>query len=128
VDASTVAVTAGGVLSVGVAVFHVFFWRLFRWREQLPKLSSVNRGAMQAMNVTLIVAFAGLGVVSIAFAADLVSTGLGTALLVVLALMWAIRTAIHPILFRLDRAGSVLLFIVFGLLAAAYAAPLVLPS
>jgi hypothetical protein len=42
--------------------------------------------------------------------------------------MWAVRTAIHPVLFRLDRAGSVALLLVFALLAVAYAAPLVLPS
>jgi hypothetical protein len=45
---------AGGILNVIMAVFHMAFWSLFNWPEELPKLSPENRGIMSMLNVAWI--------------------------------------------------------------------------
>ncbi len=45
---------AAAGFNVALALFHLGFWRLFRWREELPKLHPVNRGVMQALNLMLL--------------------------------------------------------------------------
>jgi hypothetical protein len=128
VDLHETAIVVGGILSLGVAVFHVLFWRLFDWKEQLPKLARVNRGAVQAMNVTLIVVFSALGALSLAYTDELLTTDLGTAVLAAAAIMWAVRTALQPLYFPMNHAGSIALIVVFSLLAICYATPLVVAA
>ena len=38
-------------------VFHLCFWRLFRWGEELPRLGKVNRCVMQILNIRLLYVF-----------------------------------------------------------------------
>jgi hypothetical protein len=79
-----------------LALFHVAFWKLFRWREQLPKLHPVNRGAMQVMNLMLIYAGLALAACQIALRGDWVGTPLGRAATGVLAVFWLVRAALQP--------------------------------
>jgi hypothetical protein len=44
----------GGVLNIILAVFHMFFWKLMNWAEELPKLSIENRGILQVANIIII--------------------------------------------------------------------------
>jgi hypothetical protein len=38
-------------------VFHLSFWKLFRWAEELPRLGKVNRSVMQILNLRLTYVF-----------------------------------------------------------------------
>lgn len=44
----------GGSLNGIMAVFHMFFWYLFNWSEELPKLDPENQGIMPMLNVAWI--------------------------------------------------------------------------
>ena len=115
---------AGAMHSIAFAVFHLFFWRLFDWRTQLPRLSDVNRGVMQVLNVCLTYVFAGLGIVLALNAPDVVGTRLGTHLLVFLSGFWALRLTAQFVWFRTGHwAAWVLsgLFLAGAILPAAAA-------
>ena len=45
---------AGGILNILGAAGHMFFWKLFNWSEELPKLSIINQGILQVANIILI--------------------------------------------------------------------------
>jgi len=47
--------------SFGFAVFHLGFWKLFAWREELPRMSVANRAILQIANLRLIYVFLGVG-------------------------------------------------------------------
>lgn len=45
--------TTGGI-ALAFAAFHCFFWALFDWAGELPRLSAVNAGIMQMFNLSVI--------------------------------------------------------------------------
>ncbi len=46
-------VKVGGICNPDFAVFHLFFWRLFRWKENLAFLTYTNRAVTQILNLSL---------------------------------------------------------------------------
>jgi magnesium-transporting ATPase (P-type) len=63
-----------GVHSLLFAVFHMAFWRLFKWRTQLRKMSHVNRAIMQVLNTRLIFIFLLFAFLCFAFPRELYTT------------------------------------------------------
>ena len=90
--------------NVALALFHVGFWRLFRWQEELPKLHPVNRAVMQVMNVMLICVFLAMAAVQVRFAPELTSTALGRTVLGGMAAFWLVRAVLQPVFFRSSPA------------------------
>jgi hypothetical protein len=43
----------GGIYCLIFAIFHLAFWKLFDWKNELPKLNSINRGILQVLNLRL---------------------------------------------------------------------------
>jgi hypothetical protein len=41
----------GGSFMLLFAVFHLSFWKIFNWSEELLKLSPENRGTLQMLNI-----------------------------------------------------------------------------
>jgi hypothetical protein len=83
--------------NVALAVFHLGFWRLFRWKEELRKLHPVNRGVMQVMNIMLTFMFLMLAAVQVLNAAELTATPLGRLLMAVLTGFWLLRAVLQPV-------------------------------
>jgi hypothetical protein len=46
-----------GSIALAFAIFHCFFWVMFDWAGELPKLSQVNAGIMQMFNLVSILGF-----------------------------------------------------------------------
>lgn len=86
-------------LTLGIAVFHLFFWRLFRWNTELPKLKRVNRGAMQVFNLCITLLFFGLACILVVHGDALIGSALGRTLLALMAIFWLFRAALQPIFF-----------------------------
>jgi hypothetical protein len=80
--------------NAALAVFHLAFWRLFRWKEELAKLQPANRGVMQVMNIMLTAFLLLMAAVLVLNAAEIVATALGRLLLVGLAAMWVLRAVL----------------------------------
>ncbi len=118
------ALYLAGALNLALLVLHAFFWRLFRWRGELAKLSSLNRGVMQIMNLCLMALFAIAAYLSFVHAPAMLSSPLGHALLAGFALFWLLRAAEHVWFFGLKAPMAVFFTAFFAVLAGLYAAPL----
>ncbi len=104
--ASETLVVAGGAFNLAFAVFHLLFWRLFDWKDELSKLSFTNRAIVQALNLCLTFAFVIFAYVSFVHPRELVSTGLGQSLLVLVAVFWFLRAIEQVVFFRLRHWAS----------------------
>ncbi|MEO6759838.1 MAG: hypothetical protein ABIO24_10330 [Saprospiraceae bacterium] len=87
-----ILVTIGGVYSLAFAVFHLYFWKLFRWKDQLYLLHPGNRAIVQILNVRLIYVFLCMAALCFFYRDALLETGLGHAILAGCSLFWVGRT------------------------------------
>lgn len=113
-----------GVFDLGFAIFHLRFWKIFRWREELSKVSFANRGIMQVLNLCLTYVFLAMSAACLLVPADLLSTRLGQALLGSFAIFWGLRAIYQPVYFGLKHPLSLGLFIAFLTGTAIHALPL----
>ncbi|MFO7278741.1 MAG: hypothetical protein DIU56_017075 [Pseudomonadota bacterium] len=110
---SYVLIASAGVFNLAFAAFHLFFWRLFRWPEQLPRLSAVNAGIMQVLNLCLTYLLAIAGAVCLIFPLSMGTSELGRFLLLALTGFWIARAIYQPMFFRLAHPVSTVLFLLF---------------
>lgn len=115
-------IVAAGCYNLAFAIFHLLFWRLFRWPQQLPRLNAANAGIMQVLNLCLAYVFVVAAMLCFWFGAELGGTELGQFVLVALAIFWAARAVYQPMFFGLSHPFSVALFGIFILGAAIHAA------
>ena len=113
----------GGFYHIAFAVFHLLFWRLFDWKNDLRQLSFINRGVMQILNLRIIYVFLAIAFLSFFFAENLLSTVLGKAIMTAISLFWLVRAAEQIVFFGLRKAASALIFLVFLFGAGVYLFP-----
>lgn len=116
----------GGFYHLAFFGFHLFFWKLFRWKEDLRSLSFINRNVMQILNLRLMWIFLVFAYVSFFHADELLKTALGKAFLISMALFWLMRAIEQFVFFGIFGAGktaSAAFFIVFLCGAAIYVCP-----
>ncbi|MFT3734207.1 MAG: hypothetical protein QM776_04160 [Rhodocyclaceae bacterium] len=75
------------------AVFHLCFWRLFRWTENLQRIDFINRNIMQILNIRLTYVFVMVALLLGVAAVKGEQGWLLQALLGGMALFWLMRTA-----------------------------------
>jgi hypothetical protein len=103
----------GGLYSLAFAVFHMLFWRVFRWKADLQRLIPVNRAIIQVLNLRLIYVFLVVGLATVLFPVALLSTEFGMFILGVVSLFWFMRAIEQIIFFGLHSVASIALFWVF---------------
>lgn len=64
-------IVLGGLLLILLSLFHLSFWSLFNWQEELSKLSDMNSGIMQLSAVGFASLFLYLGIILIGYRAKL---------------------------------------------------------
>ncbi len=106
-----ILLTIGGIFHLAFLLFHLMFWKLFKWNTQLEKLHPINKGAMQAMNIILIAVFAIFAAISLGFQQELLNTDLGFFLIASIAAVWLLRSIIQIPLFTLKAIASKVFFI-----------------
>ncbi len=119
-----VLVVAGGVLTAAFAVFHLFFWKLFRWKTDLATLSSVTRAIVQILNLCLTFVFVVFAYLSLVHRSELLTTELGRSLLFLIAVFWYLRAIEQVVFFGLRKPVSILLFVLFLVGGSLYAVSL----
>ncbi|SDW66902.1 hypothetical protein [Lysobacter enzymogenes] len=113
-----------GLHSLGFAVFHMAFWRIFRWRETLRTATVADRAIIQILNLRLIYVAAGVAALCFLFAEELHSTALGRAVLLGMSLFWVGRTIEQFVFLRINRPMVHVLTALFVLGAVLFAIPL----
>ena len=121
---SEALIVAGGVLTAAFVVFHLFFWKLFRWKTDPATLTSLNRAIVQILNLCLTFAFVVFAYISLVHPVELLTTDLGRSLLLLIAVFWYLRAAEQVLFFGLRRPISVMFFALFVVGGSLYAVPL----
>jgi hypothetical protein len=115
--ASASLVHVAGWLNLVAAVFHLGFWRLFRWPRSLGDLNPVNRGTLYTMNWALTYFFGLVATVFLCAKLDAVRDSTIVWLLFGMSGFFLLRALVHPYYFRLRHPLSLLVF-VYSLLAS----------
>ncbi len=121
-----VLVVLGGVYTVLLIIFHVLFWRIFKWPETLMSLSVVNRSTMQVLNISITFIFFIFAYVSFAHTDELLNTRLGHSLLSLIACLWLFRAVQQVIFYKLKDRASLALTFCFLLGAVLYGIPAIM--
>ena len=119
-----VLLLVGGLYNLGFVLFHLSFWKIFRWHEELRLISPVNRGIMQVLNIRLSYVFVVFAYVSIFHWEELISTPLGITILISISLFWFMRAIEQIKFFSLKDNRSAAIFIVFVIGCVLYLIPL----
>jgi len=109
--------------SFGFAAFHLGFWKVFAWREELPRMSVANRAILQISNLRLIYVFLGVGALCLTFPEELVQTALGNAFLLGMAGFWLGRLIEQFVLLPYHRLAIHALSALFALGVVVFAWP-----
>lgn len=115
-----------GIYSLGFAIFHTQFWKLFDWKNDLKLLLPHNRAIMQIANSRLIYFFLFVAAICFIYPAQLLTTSLGTFFLAGMSLFWIGRTIEQFVFLRLDHPMVHLLTYIFILGAVMFAIPIVI--
>ena len=113
----------GGFYCLIFAIFHLAFWKLFDWKNELPKLKSVNRGVMQVLNLRLTYVFFVVAFLSFFLADDLINTKLGNVILGSISIFILMRAIEQLIFWKIEKFG-IAFFVIFLIGAGIFAAPI----
>jgi hypothetical protein len=113
----------GGFYCLAFEIFHLAFWKLFDWKNELPKLQSVNRGVMQVLNIRLTYVFLVVAFLSFFFADDLINSKLGNVILGSISIFALMRAIEQLIFWKIEKIG-VVFFFVFLIGTGLFAVPL----
>lgn len=117
---SDVLLLIGAIYNLAFIVFHLLFWRIFDWRNDLVSLTATNRAIMQVLNLSLSFAFIIFGTLSFLFPQQMVETKLGRALTGMIAAFWLLRAFEQIVFFKLKHWLSQLFTLVFLVGAGLY--------
>lgn len=115
----------GAAYHLAFALFHLGFWKLFRWQDELPKLGFINRNIMQILNLCLTFIFLAIAWISFVHADALSATALGRTLLIVIALFWLLRAFLQAFYFGIKDMRSFAFLLVFVAGATLYLVPFI---
>jgi hypothetical protein len=116
--------TLCGLHSMALALFHLGFWRFFRWPETLREATLPNRAILQIANTQLIWMFLCVAALCFAYPEALRDTPLGRAVLLGMSGFWVLRTALQFVWLRVNHPFVHALTAVFAAGAALFAWPL----
>lgn len=106
-------IKAGGVYNIILVIFHLLFWRIFNWKEDLRSLTFLNRSTMQVVNLSLTIVFVMFAYISLVHTSELLSSPLGKSLLFSISLLWLARSAMQVIFYKFKHWVSVAFFVYF---------------
>jgi hypothetical protein len=123
---SLISIYIGGILTLGMAVFHTQFYKLFRWKADFKNITDLNQRILHTIHLALTLLFFLIGALTMVYAQELSSCiGISLGLNIILAILWLWRTIWQAYYFK----GKILHYIlvtVFFLLFASYLLPVIM--
>ena len=113
----------GGVFNLGFAIYHLMFWRLFHWKEDLASLGRLNRSVVQILNLCLTFLLLVMAYVSFFHRSELLQTSLGNTILIAFSLFWFLRMIEQIVFFGFKKKMSVVFTLLFLLGGVVYLVP-----
>lgn len=102
-----------GIYNLAFAVFHILFWKIFKWNEDLRRNSVGNRAIIQILNIRLIYIFLLMSLIYFFYPDQLLETKIGFVLLIGFSGFWIGRTIEQFIFLRIKSKMVTILTIVF---------------
>ena len=119
----TKLIFAGGIFNLLFAVFHLFFWKLFNWKDELKSISFINRNIMQVLNLCLAFVFIIFSYISIFHTDEMLNTELGLSLTLCISVFWFLRSLEQVVFFKLKTAISWILLFLYIIGTLLYSIP-----
>lgn len=116
-------IVIGGFYCLAFAIFHLAFWRLFDWKNELPKLNSINRGVLQVLNLRLTYVFFVVAFLCFFLTDELAGTALGKVVLGATSLFAVMRAFEQLVFWKIEKIG-VVFFVIFMVGAGIFAVPI----
>ncbi len=116
----------GGIFSVLAALLHVFMHRQFGIDPGIQALSVANQSVLYTLNACIAYLMIVFAYLSFFHWRDLVSTRLGQAVAIAMALFWFVRAAAVPLFGEVAPAVPVLPMLLFALPGFSYVLALLL--
>jgi hypothetical protein len=101
------------IFNLAFGLFHLFFWRLLNWKEQLRRVSEVNRAVIQTLNVCLTFMFLLVSYMCLFYTDEVQTTSIGKTMLFGMAIFWLIRAVLQIYCFNLKQRVHQVLLILF---------------
>ena len=114
----------GGILNALFAVFHLALPPLAQWQNTLPPILADSQAVMYTLNLAAAFTLLIFAFVSVFYRHDLLTTNLGKALSISIALFWLVRAAAEILYFRVAANGSWVGVLIFGAIGLLYLIPL----
>jgi hypothetical protein len=115
-----------GIYCCGMAFFHLFFAKLFDWKNDLAKLNVANRAIIQITNLRLIYLFVFVALICFLFPGQLTSTSLGRFFMIGMSVFWFTRTIEQFIYLKINHPMVHLLTYLFLVGAILFLVPIIL--
>lgn len=115
-----------GMYCIGFAVFHLRFSQMFHWKEELEKISSINKGIVQILNRRLIYIFIFVAAACFVFPEALSTTDFGHFFLIGMSLFWLGRAVEQVIFIKSQHPLAQLLTYLFLIGAILFAIPVLM--
>lgn len=115
-----------GFYNLILAVFHIFFWSVFKWKKTLTKGTKTNAVVTQIMNIQLIYLFLFMAVVYLVYPNELINSRIGSVLIFGYAGFWIIRFAQQFIFLKIKGSFVITLTVLFLIGAIIHTLPILL--
>jgi hypothetical protein len=114
----------GGIINLGLGVFHLGFWKIFKWSETIASLNFMNKAIMQTLNVHVAGVLFFFGMVSIWFHEEMITTRLGHILTISIIAFYFLRAANQLIFWGVKHPVTWAMTFGFIAIGAIYLIPL----
>ena len=84
-----------GFILMTLGLFHVFFPKYFKWKEEFSKVSTINRQMMYVHSFLIAFVVLLMGLLCVTSAADLLTTPLGKRICLGISIFWMARLFIQ---------------------------------
>jgi len=102
-----------GFYNLAFAIFHILFWKIFKWNDDLKKSSISTRAIIQILNIRLIYVFILMSIIYLFYSDQLIETQIGFFLLIGFLGFWIGRTIEQFIFLRVKSKMVTILTITF---------------
>jgi hypothetical protein len=103
----------GGFYHLLWVIFHIFWPKIFKWKESLSGLDLINRSLMYIQSIFLMITFLIFSFIAFFHTNEMISTNLGLSLIASFALFWLIRSIVQIYFFGYKDKRSIVLIIMF---------------
>ncbi len=123
---SLISIYVGGILTILMAIFHMRFHKLFRWKAEYKRISEMNRKIFHTIHLALLLLFFVIGLLSLVYAQELSECkGISFGLILMISVFWFWRTVWQIYYFK-GKIMHYVLIVVFFLLFITYLTPVIL--